>query len=35
MMLIEHLKKAVRYAVVFNSGIQVASACILWPDHDR
>ncbi|MCJ7624679.1 MAG: hypothetical protein MUO76_14350 [Anaerolineaceae bacterium] len=35
MRLIEHFKKAVRDAAVFNPEVQVAPACILWPDHDR
>lgn len=35
MRVIEHLLKAVRDAAVFNPEIQVAPACILWPDRDR
>jgi hypothetical protein len=35
MQFIEHLTKKIRDAVVFNSDIQVAPTCILWPDHDR
>jgi len=35
MRVIEYLLKAIRDAAVFNSDIQVAPACILWPDHDR
>ena len=35
MRFIEHLTKKIRDAVVFNSDIQAAPACILWPDHDR
>ena len=31
----EHLLKAVRDAAVFNPEVQVAPACILWPDRDR
>ncbi|TVR01011.1 MAG: BREX-1 system phosphatase PglZ type B [Desulfovibrionales bacterium] len=31
----DHLLKAIRSAAVFNPEIQVAPACILWPDHDR
>jgi hypothetical protein len=30
----QHLK-TVRGAVVFNPEVQVAPACILWPDRDR
>jgi len=32
---IEHLLKSVREAAVFNPDVQVAPACILWPDRDR
>jgi len=32
---IEHLTKSVRSAAVYNPEIQVAPACILWPDKDR
>lgn len=35
MQVIEQLFKAVRDAAVFNSEIQIAPACILWPDRDR
>jgi len=35
MRIIEHLLKAVRDAAVYNSEVQVAPACILWPDKDR
>jgi hypothetical protein len=35
MRVLEHLLKAVRDAAVFNPEVQVAPACILWPDHDR
>ncbi len=35
MRVIEHLLKAVRDAAVFNPEVQVAPACILWPDHNR
>jgi hypothetical protein len=31
----DHLLKAVRDASIFNPEIQVAPACILWPDSDR
>jgi hypothetical protein len=32
---LDHLLKAVRSAAVFNPEVQVAPACILWPDRDR
>jgi len=32
---LDHLLKAVRAAAVFNPEVQVAPACILWPDRDR
>lgn len=35
MRVIELLTKSVRDAAVFNPEVQVAPACILWPDHDR
>ena len=35
MRLIEHLVKTVRNAAVFNPEVQVAPACVLWPDRDR
>lgn len=35
MRLLVHLLKAVRDAAVFNPEIQIAPACILWPDRDR
>lgn len=35
MRVIEHLLKAVRDAAVYNPEVQVAPACILWPDRDR
>ena len=35
MRIIEHLLKTVRDTAVFNPEVQVAPACILWPDHDR
>lgn len=31
----DHLLKAVRSSTVFNPEVQVAPACILWPDRDR
>ncbi len=35
MRVLDHLLKAVRDTAVFNPEIQVAPACILWPDRDR
>ncbi|MDY6849987.1 MAG: hypothetical protein AB7F20_09425 [Geoalkalibacter sp.] len=35
MRVLDHLLKAVRAAAVFNPEVQVAPACILWPDRDR
>jgi hypothetical protein len=35
MRVMEHLLKAVHAATVFNPEVQVAPACILWPDRDR
>jgi len=35
MRVIEHLLKAIRDAAVYNPEVQVAPACILWPDRDR
>ena len=35
MRVIEHLLKAVRDAAVHNPEVQVAPACILWPDRNR
>ncbi|MBU4394794.1 MAG: BREX-1 system phosphatase PglZ type B, partial [Proteobacteria bacterium] len=35
MRVMEHLLKAVRDAGVYNPEVQVAPACILWPDKDR
>ena len=35
MRVIEHLKKVVRDSAVFNPEVQMAPACILWPDKDR
>ena len=31
----EHLFKALRGASVHNPEVQVAPACVLWPDKDR
>jgi len=33
--LIDRLIQAIRSAAVYNPDVQVAPACILWPDHDR
>jgi len=35
MRLIEKLIPAVRSAAVYNPEVQIAPACILWPDRDR
>ena len=35
MKVLEQLLKAVRNAATFNPEVQVAPACILWPDRDR
>ena len=35
MQFIEYLTKKIRDAAVFNPEVQVAPACILWPDYDR
>ena len=35
MRVLDYLLKAVRNAAVFNPEVQVAPACILWPDRDR
>ena len=35
MRVIERLIQAVREAAIFNPDVQVAPACILWPDRDR
>jgi hypothetical protein len=35
MRVLEQLLKAVRASAVFNPEVQVAPACILWPDRDR
>ena len=32
---IDRLVKAIRSAAVYNPDVQVAPACILWPDRDR
>ncbi len=33
--MLDHLLKAVRDTAVFNPDVQVAPACIMWPDRDR
>jgi hypothetical protein len=35
MKVIDQLIKALRSASIFNSEVQVAPACILWPDRER
>jgi len=35
MMVVEHFLKALRSAAIYNPDIQVAPACILWPDRER
>ena len=35
MRVIEHLVKTLRGSAIFNPEVQVAPACILWPDKDR
>jgi len=35
MKVLDHLLKAIRDAALFNSEVQAAPACILWPDRDR
>lgn len=35
MKVLDHLLKAVRDTAVFNPGVPVAPACILWPNRDR
>ena len=35
MVVLESLLKAIRKAAIFNQEIQVAPACILWPDRER
>ncbi|MGI5922599.1 MAG: BREX-1 system phosphatase PglZ type B [Lentisphaeria bacterium] len=35
MRVLDHLREAVRAAAVYNASVQVAPACILWPDGDR
>jgi len=35
MRVLRHLLQAIRSAAIFNPEVQVAPACILWPDHDR
>ncbi|MDF7800019.1 BREX-1 system phosphatase PglZ type B [Pontiellaceae bacterium B1224] len=33
--ILDHLTKSIREAAVFNPDVQIAPACILWPDRDR
>ncbi len=35
MTILDHLTKAIRDAAVYNPDVQLAPACILWPDRDR
>ena len=35
MRVLDRLLNAVRNAATFNPDVQVAPACILWPDHDH
>ena len=35
MRMLDHFLAAVRDAAVYNPEVQVAPACILWPDKDR
>jgi predicted HTH transcriptional regulator len=35
MRVLDHLQKAVRGAAIYNPEVQVAPACILWPDRER
>lgn len=35
MRVLGHFLKTVRDAAVFNPEVQVAPACILWPERDR
>ena len=35
MRVLDHLLKAIRSAARYNKDVEVAPACILWPDHDR
>lgn len=35
MRIIEHLCESIRNSTIFNSEVQVAPACILWPDSDK
>ena len=32
---IKHIVKAIRGSAIFNPDVQVAPACILWPDKDH
>lgn len=33
--IIDHLAKGIRASAIFNPEVQVAPACVLWPDKDR
>ena len=35
MTILDHLLASIRSAAAFNSDVQVAPVCILWPDRDR
>ena len=35
MTILDHLLRSIRSAAAFNSDVQVAPVCILWPDRDR
>ena len=35
MRVLDRLSQAIRGAAAYNSDVQAAPACILWPDHDR
>lgn len=35
MTILDHLRRAIRSAAVYNPDVQAAPACILWPDRDR
>jgi hypothetical protein len=35
MTILDHLTKAIRDAAIYNPDVQIAPACILWPDRDR
>ena len=35
MVIMEELANAIRSAAAYNSDVQAAPACILWPDRER